>query len=121
MDTLLPLARKVGEKLKARKETVGVIHSNAAPFLPKVATPAPPPAIVLASDTCVCGSAYPSGVGVRRGSRSSPIAKPVTFPAFVPSGLAIGLVGAPLPSPQRQSSLAIGPDAIGPDAIGTTE
>ena len=29
MDSLLPLARKVGEKLKARKETVGVSESSA--------------------------------------------------------------------------------------------
>ena len=28
MDTLLPLAKKVGEKLKARKETVGVSESS---------------------------------------------------------------------------------------------
>src|SRR5215211_4677624 len=29
MDSLLPLAKKVGEKLKARKETVGVSESSA--------------------------------------------------------------------------------------------
>ena len=29
MDSLLPLARKVGDKLKARKETVGVSESSA--------------------------------------------------------------------------------------------
>ena len=28
MDSLLPLAKKVGEKLKARKETVGVSESS---------------------------------------------------------------------------------------------
>ena len=29
MDTLLPLAQRVGEKLKARKETVGISESSA--------------------------------------------------------------------------------------------
>ena len=29
MDSLLPLAKKVGEKLKARKETVGISESSA--------------------------------------------------------------------------------------------
>ncbi|TBR25798.1 MAG: CinA family protein, partial [Reyranella sp.] len=29
MDTLLPLAKRVGEKLKARKETVGISESSA--------------------------------------------------------------------------------------------
>ena len=28
MDTLLPLAKQVGEKLKARKETVGVVRNR---------------------------------------------------------------------------------------------
>ena len=30
MDSLLPLAKKIGEKLKARKETVGVSESSPA-------------------------------------------------------------------------------------------
>ena len=36
MDTLLPLAKKVGEKLKARKETVGVSESSAGGLISAV-------------------------------------------------------------------------------------
>ena len=36
MDSLLPLARKVGEKLKARKETVGVSESSAGGLISAV-------------------------------------------------------------------------------------
>ena len=36
MDTLLPLAQKVGEKLKARKETVGISESSAGGLISAV-------------------------------------------------------------------------------------
>ena len=36
MDSLLPLARKVGEKLKARKETVGVSESSSGGLISAV-------------------------------------------------------------------------------------
>ena len=36
MDSLLPLAKKVGEKLKARKETVGVSESSAGGLISAV-------------------------------------------------------------------------------------
>ena len=36
MDTLLPLAKKIGEKLKARKETVGVSESSAGGLISAV-------------------------------------------------------------------------------------
>src|SRR4029079_9788938 len=36
MDTLLPLAKKVGDKLKARKETVGVSESSAGGLISAV-------------------------------------------------------------------------------------
>src|SRR6187551_1404849 len=36
MDSLLPLAKKVGEKLKARKETVGISESSAGGLISAV-------------------------------------------------------------------------------------
>ena len=39
MDTLLPLAKRVGEKLKARKETVGVSESSSGGLI------SPPPSV----------------------------------------------------------------------------
>ena len=43
MDSLLPLAKKVGEKLKARKETVGVSESSAGGLISAVFSAVLPP------------------------------------------------------------------------------